>query len=333
MYCENCGDKIVEFSRYCKKCGKSTTTSSSKVAPFPRKAISQSTKNSIRSRNKKSFLFVSTAICSVIALALILLTYRSIIDDNGGIVNNNAKNEKITLDKARETPGLYIMDNELFTLIDPTPLTSVIRASQWSNYIYASMIDADYEIYDIVNNTQLVIIGIETVDICKIINSGYSIPYYIHINESVAIYDNITMDNNYGGLGYPWRSGYTAINNLSPDNFLQHIIPVVEPKINYYDPFSGVTGMNFYGVAGILNTNLGDEIVLGKFEGTEWTENILTANQRYSVHGDFIDINIEKTMDGYFLVDLPNGLYGKHIIFCYNSNNSIIGLIFVNFEN
>ena len=125
----------------------------------------------------------------------------------------------VSLEEAKQYPGLYIMDGDRFTRIGVT--RNEFRKDRFNERLYlgndAALFDADHEIMSIPNTAQLVVIGITDVDIEKveITHAGYT------VRDAVEI----RTDREVVRLG---RHSYALLNREDATRYIDRIISLID---------------------------------------------------------------------------------------------------------
>jgi len=206
----------------------------------------------------------------------------------------------VSLEEAKQYPGLYIMDGDRFTRIGVT--RNEFRKDRFNERLYlgndAALFDADHEIMSIPNTAQLVVIGITDVDIEKveITHAGYT------VRDAVEI----RTDREVVRLG---RHSYALLNREDATRYIDRIISLIDQS---------EWTLSAYGV---LAAARGAEFAFGNWVGTEYEEDIETADRRFYVfYRDRTDVAIiERTMNGYFKVNFASPPRGYHrVLVRYN---------------
>jgi len=260
--------------------------------------------------------------------------------------NNNqptrrpAANVPVSIDVAQNTPGVYIMEGDRFTLISPFEMKLIesgggaVPDEPAIGTMSVPSLEERYKtVRDNINvsdflsipaGSQLVLVGIERlIDVSEIIGDFYTLsdtPYlFIRNNDSPRC-------GLFTGPGFA-RShtsvyDYETINGESPAVYIPRLAVA---SISSDDRFIQITSdisdyLSRREIGGYLSGSIGEEFKFGKFEGTQWVEDTFTINKQmfisvslYSVEGHY-EYNVERTMDGYFLLTLKEAQTGKFIL-------------------
>jgi hypothetical protein len=230
--------------------------------------------------------------------------------------------QSVTLEQARNTPGFYIKDGDEFTLIQShwtmpfltasglsdgaievssNVLMGLFGAQQYERYtgvtndvpIPSILLNAGFQIPKIPNDSQLVIIGIEDVNVYEPVDMGWTIPYGIsvqkHNNEFAAYF-----------IYHPYRA-------VTPTEAIKIESIDGQPPVDFEDS-------NFV-FDGLFTGEHMQMYTFGWWEGTNWREVMHEADRRaFHLSGIPIEHEIVKTQNGYFEVNFTTPPTGYFVI-------------------
>jgi len=232
-----------------------------------------------------------------------------------------------TLEEAQKISGLYMKEGDKFVLIKPQ---WTINSSGFNGYTLSSetaknvfswsgdvsvlmpiLYDEDYEIPQISNNAQFVLIGITDIAIYEVVCEGWTIPIGISLGtpggpnpggwiqtytESAILYNSSDKQN------------FEELNGREPTDYIDHML---------------YTGYKYLMASyhGLLTGNQGEEFTFAWWNNTDWIEKTYTADKKYYAlptldTGNAIraDYEIVKTSNGYFEVNFLSPPYGHYAI-------------------
>jgi len=208
----------------------------------------------------------------------------------------------VTLDVARQTPGVYIMDGDRFVLIQRQNSSRLFTES--SDY-GVLLLSAATPIQKIPNTAQLVLIGIESITFNSMANAnnGYTFSYHVNLqNNRVGLFDWPGMNFFIDGGTTRW---FETINGEPPSKFTSRMI---------YTRRS----WSLMQTHGILTASENEVFTFGRFVGTNFEEEKITANRRFFAYPNRsvqrFNLEIERTMNGYFLINFQNRPSGYFLI-------------------
>ena len=196
----------------------------------------------------------------------------------------------VTLDAAKNTPGLYLMEDELFLLITQPQNTRELFHS-WRNYQVLIM-DAETPIIKIPKSGQLVVVGWDSIAARNVVHDGYTIPYRVEFGIELTRDSEICINSDPQYSNY--EEWYETVNGEAPYNYASRMLYTAQ----YWSMMQTV---------GILTAQKYEEFSFGRFRGTDFVERTVIADQRFFTFeardGQLIDIEIERTTNGYFKID------------------------------
>ena len=227
----------------------------------------------------------------------------------------------VTLQEAQRRPGLYIKDGDGFIHVSPqftgrvsnshVNIASGARMDTigttrflFDSEVNAILLDPTFQIPQIPNDAQLVLIGITSINMHEIILGGYAIPSIATLREDAQMNDTIT-------IGTIFQA--ETLNEGPPALYVNRMF------------YTG--GRNFLTggaspprLVGLLTGSLNEEFTFGRWQGTNWVEYTLTANSKFftypssaqrraNYHANF---EVVRTLNGYFEIDFlipPHGYF------------------------
>ena len=240
----------------------------------------------------------------------------------------------VTIDEARQTPGVYIKNGDMFMLINPhwtggssnfSPFRSeIVTLPQGmtignisTSVLLPLLYEADFSIPQIPNNAQLVVIGITNISIREILLDGWTIPVGLAIGgpsspvrnpygwiETSDIYTFLNPSGGHTG----WNRTFDDINGVMPLDFSRRMI---------------YTGYRYLLASrhGVLDATRGEQFTFSWWAGTERIQRTYTADKRlilidgwYSFRNPIPIHHVNITDKGYFEIEFIAPPVGIHSI-------------------
>lgn len=152
----------------------------------------------------------------------------------------------------------------------------------------------------------LVLVDHTLVSCRKVETYGFTIPCYFKVYDN-GVHDVMaSLGSVANGLPTSWQGGIEEINGSDPNSYLSKMI--------YTEPYY------------LLNANYGDTYNLSFYEGTDYKTYTVSANVMYFYFGNEynltkeIKLPVEKTKNGYFIVDISSLSKGMYL-FKTDTNN------------
>ena len=210
----------------------------------------------------------------------------------------------VTLDEAKNTPGIYIKDGNRYTLIESQQMSQMFDGSRAGTDYTVYLLDGSLQIQRVPNNAQLVLIGVDRATARQVVHNGYTIPYYVDFGIRLEQNSKVGLSSEGYSGSYTW---YETINGKPPYDFSSRM---VYTRQSY----------SLMQTHGVFNLEKNEQISFGRFIGTEFRENTFVADKRFFTSRIAnLDLNVERTMDGYFLLNIPNSTNGYYYIDCLNT--------------
>ena len=211
----------------------------------------------------------------------------------------------MTLEQAKEAPGVYIMNGDRFTpLVPPAGRTMVVHTFYTVCFNNKCLLfDLEHEINTLLPEEQLVLIGVTNAEVNRIniTAQGYT------VDGSVRI----SMDGTQVQVG---QKKFELINDENPALYLDRLISFIIPAyVNEIDE-------------GVLDSKPNEAFIFGLWSGTDYCESVINADKKYYIFEyDAQEVKaseIEKTKNGYFKLNLLEPL-GQHYVISFGSSQAI----------
>jgi|GEM_PF-2104226 len=246
----------------------------------------------------------------------------------------------ITLAEARNAPGLYIREGNLFRLVRPTwrydniggyfnihavrsdvatDIQGLQRGSTSASAYSTILFDAEYQVPQLPNNANYVIIGVTTVSIFRTFRNGWTIPVGLSLWDSTipspggwirtpdfranALLSYSPAPSGPGMI----NQGFVEINGVAPTNYVRRMI---------YTGFH----YNLANTHGIIDASQNERFTFGWMPRTDWVTASFTADKKFFLlpernRDNFLaDYTIVTTREGYFEVVFNRRPTGIHCI-------------------
>lgn len=240
----------------------------------------------------------------ITSLTLVLIILISV----SGCHRNSPEEVKLPdgFDRGYAFPISYLdeYDSGIYKMASCENVTYIAKLSVYANHstIGALHNDANYQldfmganeqmIYTINRHQdQMIIIDYENVSYAPIVESGYTIEYLLDLDDFPAV--KRSTGAFFGGTA----EEFEAINGKSPAEFKNRMSP-------------------HWG--GIIRSSYMEEFTFSYYSGTDYVEEKITADSYYYIVDEsngYATLPIEKTTDGYFIVDYSSLAPG---IYCFN---------------
>jgi len=205
-----------------------------------------------------------------------------------------------TLSEIQNQRGVFIKRGDRFL-----PLTLEAENPGFGGNLALHNLQRDAHVFQA--GDQFVYVGnINSIQIHALTSTGYFIAHYSsdlrYFGRSRAMRANSSayLQPSRGNWGH-MQSMYTHINGLEIATN-----PHLERYMRRLNPNNGIqTGIY------LLQGFSGEQITLGRWNGTTWTERQLTAN-REAFHMQRLQHTVDRTFNGYFVIDVP--LHNVHYL-------------------
>ena len=214
--------------------------------------------------------------------------------------------EWVSIEKAKERSGVYLMDGGRFCYLDQMRPGSLLFEGGGSD-IQVQMLDSDHSTYTVPNTAQLVLVAQDRVYFYPVANSGYTVSCGVMLGFTKDGY--FAFPNYFRGsdFGYNQATYFETVNSKSSHDFNSRVLRTGE---------NGVMNQ----IYGVIVAQKDEVFTLGKYEGTDYKETKLKADKQFfafkrpsgftlgGVGGGNIatDVEIERTKDGYFKIVFKN---------------------------
>ncbi|MCL2628243.1 MAG: hypothetical protein FWD44_06075 [Oscillospiraceae bacterium] len=241
----------------------------------------------------------------------------------------SALGEPVTLEEAQKRPGLYVKEGDNFLFVEPqfgNTIRGIHAESTSSSVLLPVLYDADFEIPQIPNNVQFVLIGIRNIAIYEVFDEGWTIPVGFDFWDETRGYTggwlkssarSELLDYNRGNIVNWVNQKFEEINGRAPSNYVNRMI------------YTGYE-YNLASTHGVLSASKNEEFTFSWMYGTEWVERTYVADKRFYLLpvSDWVAIQanyeVVETRNGYFEVNFLTRPVGNYAIGSSRRNYEMI---------